>query len=105
MTFIVSHDTLQSYTKPKSQRNCGLFCICCTSHACIHQNVFKNIMPSHLRIAKNISFNRQSLGLEETTNFIEVGCLLKTKCMTTYLYSACDIHSYTWKDTSILSNV
>ena len=28
---------------------------------------------------------------------------VKTKCMVMYLYSAVDIYSYTWKDTSILS--
>ena len=63
------------YTKPKSQRNSGLFCNFFTSCACIHQNVFKNIMPSYLSIAWNISFDCQSLEVEETTNFTEVGCL------------------------------
>ena len=32
-------------------------------------------MPSYLSIASNISFNNQCLELEETTNFVEVGCL------------------------------
>ena len=40
-----------------------------------------------------------------TTTFIEVGCLSKTKCMAIYPFSACGIHSYNWKDTSILSIV
>ena len=31
---------------------------------------------------------------------------VKSKCiLIIYLYSACDIYSYTWKDISILSNV
>ena len=64
---------LNFFPKPKSQRNCGLFCVLCKPHSCIHQNVFKNIMSSHLSIAWNIGSNRQSLKLEETANFIEVG--------------------------------
>ena len=39
------------------------------------KNVFKTIMPSHLSISWNISFNRQSLELEGTTDSIEVGRL------------------------------
>ena len=63
------------YTNPKSQRNSGLFCKVCTSRTCIHLNVSINTMPSYLSIASNISFNHQCLELEETTNFVEVGCL------------------------------
>ena len=65
------------YTNPKTQRNSGLFCKFCTSRTCIHLNVSINIMPSYLSIASNISFNHQCLELEETTNFVEVGCLKK----------------------------
>ena len=65
------------YTNPKSQRNSGLFCKFCTSRTYIHLNVSINIMPSYLSIASNISFNHQCLALEETTNFVEVGCLKK----------------------------
>ena len=39
------------------------------------KKVFKTIMPSHLSISWNISFNRQSLELEATTDLIEAGCL------------------------------
>ena len=38
-------------------------------------NVSINIMPSNRSIASNISFNHQCLELEETTNYVEVGCL------------------------------
>ena len=65
------------YTNPKSQRNSGLFCKFCTSRTCIHLNVSIIIMPSYLSIASNISFNHQCLEVEETTNFVEVGCLKK----------------------------
>ena len=65
------------YTNPKSQRNSELFCKFCTSLTCMHLNVSINIMPSYLSIASNISFNHQCLELEETTNFVEVGCLKK----------------------------
>ena len=40
---------------------------------------FKNIMPSYLSIAWNISFDRQSLELKETADCIEVGCLVKIR--------------------------
>ena len=66
---------IKIYTNPKSQRNNGLFCKLCTSQTCIHLNVSINIMPSYLSITSNISFNHQCLKLEETTNFVEVGCL------------------------------
>ena len=36
---------------------------------------FENIMPNYLSIAWNISFNRQSLDIEEATNLIEEVCL------------------------------
>ena len=65
------------YTKQKSQRDSGLFCKFCTSRTYIHLNVSINIMPSYLSIAWTISFNRRSLELEETTNFVEIGCLKK----------------------------
>ena len=74
-----------NYTNPKSQRNSGLFCKFYTSRTCIHLNVSINIMPSYLSIASNISFNHQCLELEETTNFVEVGCLKKTYCIVIYL--------------------
>ena len=64
-----------TYTKTKSQCNRGLICNFSMSCACIHQNVFKNIMSSYLSIPWNISFNHQSLMLEETADFVEVGCL------------------------------
>ena len=73
------------YTNPKSQRNSGLFCKFCTSRTCSHLNVSINIMPSYLSVASNTSFNHQCLELEETTNFVEVGCLKKTNCMVIYL--------------------
>ena len=47
--------------------------------ACICQEVFKTIMPSYLTIACDISFNRQSLKHEETTDFIDLGCMFKDK--------------------------
>ena len=74
-TIIVSLGAI--YTNTKSQRNSGLFCKFSTSRTCIHLNVSINIIPSYLSIASNISFNHQCLELEETTNFVEVGCLKK----------------------------
>ena len=56
-------------TNLKSQCNSGLFCKFCTSRACIHQMLFKTIMPNYLSIAWNISFNRQSPELGGRTNF------------------------------------
>ena len=62
-------------------------------------------MPSYLSIVWNISFNRQSVELEEKNRFYRRRVSVKTKCMIIYLYSACAIYSYTWKDTSIVSIV
>ena len=73
--FCKKKSNILNYTKPKSQRNCELFFKFCTSRACFNQNVFKKVKPSYLSIFWAISFNRQCLDPEETTKFVEVGCL------------------------------
>ena len=40
--------TASFYTKPKSQRNSGLFCKLCTFRACIRRKASENIMQSYL---------------------------------------------------------
>ena len=83
------------YTKQQSQRNTGLFCKFCTSRACFHHTIFKNIMPSYLsitwRLKKQLISSRQDVGKKRMHDNPPV--------------SACDIYSYTWKETSIFSIV
>lgn len=93
MFFLRVHNLEYSNTKPKSQRNSGLFCKLFTSRACMYQYVFKIIMLSYQSIAWVISFNPWR------NKFVEVGCLWKMKNIVIYLYSAYDIYSFTLTDT------